>query len=249
MYLLYLDDSGSVGNRNEDYLVLGGVAVFERQVYFLNEQIEHLAGAVYPQNPALVEFHASDIFSGRQPPWNGLHKVERRRYIEELLSILANSHHSVRAFACAIHKPSYLGSDPIELAFEDLCKRFDLLLARIYRTEKDPQRGLIILDKSSHETSLQKAALDFKSLGTRWGVIRNIVDVPFFVNSKSSRLIQLADHIAYAVFRRYQAKDTSYFDIIVNKFDAEDSKLHGLVHKQTYDPDCKCPACMSRDLA
>ncbi len=34
MHLLYLDDSGSVNNLNEDYLVLGGVAVPENSVRF-----------------------------------------------------------------------------------------------------------------------------------------------------------------------------------------------------------------------
>jgi hypothetical protein len=33
MYLLYLDDSGSTENQDEEYLVLGGMAVFERQVH------------------------------------------------------------------------------------------------------------------------------------------------------------------------------------------------------------------------
>ncbi|GAG28924.1 unnamed protein product, partial [marine sediment metagenome] len=31
MHLLYLDDSGSTGNPNEEYLVLGGVSVYEAQ--------------------------------------------------------------------------------------------------------------------------------------------------------------------------------------------------------------------------
>jgi hypothetical protein len=33
MYLLYLDDSGSAANQNEQHLVLAGVCVFERRVH------------------------------------------------------------------------------------------------------------------------------------------------------------------------------------------------------------------------
>ena len=39
MHLLYLDDSGAVGNANEQYLVLGGVSVFEAQVYWINTEV------------------------------------------------------------------------------------------------------------------------------------------------------------------------------------------------------------------
>ena len=35
MYLLYLDESGSVGNPNERHFVLAGIAVFERRIYHL----------------------------------------------------------------------------------------------------------------------------------------------------------------------------------------------------------------------
>ena len=67
---------------------------------------------------------------------------------------------SARAFACAIHKASYPGADPLALAFEDLCSRFDLYLSRMH-AEGDRQRGLIILDESSHETTLQGMARNF----------------------------------------------------------------------------------------
>ena len=121
----------------------------------------------------------------------------------------------------------------------------DKYLTRL-RDAGDRQRGLLILDNSSHETSLQRLANEFRAYGTRWGIIRNLADTPFFVDSRASRLVQLADHVAYAVFRRYNASDTQYFDIIAAKFDSADGVLHGLSHKQNNNPSCMCPACMSR---
>ena len=136
----------------------------------------------------------------------------------------------------------------METAFEDLISRFDMQMARLYHSGNE-QRGLLILDESSYETSLQSLAHRFRSTGTRWqNRLRNIPEVPLFVDSRASRLIQLADHVAYAVFRRYERSDTEYFDIIVNKFNSEEGKLHGLAHKQTVDQNCMCPACMSRRL-
>lgn len=228
--------------------MLGGVSVFEAQANWFTRELDQLAESIHPADPQSVEFHASEVFSGRADPWRGLSKDERRGVIRSVLTVLRSSYNSARAFACAIHKPSYPNRDPMEMAFEDLCSRFDMYLSRL-NSVGDRQRGLIILDTSSHETSLRSLARDFRSLGTRWGrVLRNIAETPMFVNSKASRLVQLADHVAYAVFRRYQASDTSYFDIITSKFDSEGGRVHGLSHLQTIDPGCMCPACMSRRL-
>lgn len=247
MYLLYLDDSGSNDDPTQKYLVLGGVSIFERQVHFVTKKLNEIAERLNPLDPHAVEFHASEIFSGRTAPWDKIQKTARIAIIKEVLSVLSDSHISVQAIACAVHKDSFKGSDPMAIAFEDLCSRFDIQLKRFEGTQ-EPQRGLIVLDESSHETTLQAMARNFRSVGTKWGVIRNLVEVPLFVDSRASRMIQLADHVAYAVFRSYQSDDTSYIRPIIKRFMAEEGKLHGLLHRQTYDLDCMCPSCMSRRL-
>jgi len=67
-----------------------------------------------------------------------------------------------------------------------------------------------------------------------------------FLDSKSSRLIQLADHVAYATFRRYQADDVTYFNVIQELYDSHDDVIHGLSHKQHSIPKCTCPACLRK---
>ena len=245
MHLLYLDDSGSANNPNEEYFVLGGVSLFEAQAHWITQRLDNLAEDINPGDPYSVEFHASDIFARRSSPWDRMSRDEARGVIKAVLRAMADLYESARAFACAIHKNSFPSEDPIELAFEDLCSRFDRYLARL-RDSGDRQRGLLIVDRSARETSLQKMALNFRVLGTKWGVICNLADTPFFVDSTASRVVQLADHIAYAVFRRYNAGDSQYFDIIADKFDSADGIMHGLAHKQSVNPSCMCPACMSR---
>lgn len=246
MYILYLDDSGSAPNPKEQNLVLGGICVYERHTYFFTQQLDELAAKIDPVNPKSVEFHASEIFSGRISPWTNFPKKEDRiQIIKDVLEIVRNSYKQNVVFACVIHKSSYPGRDPMEMAFEDLCSRFNLHLRHMYSSSRDRQKGLIVLDECSDETSLQKLATEFRDFGTRWGVLRDLAEVPLFANSRASRLIQIADHIAYAVFRRYEAGDTSYLDIILSKFDTEGGIIHGLAHK-TGVADCMCPACMSR---
>ncbi len=133
----------------------------------------------------------------------------------------------------------------MEIAFEDLLKRFDLYLGRLH-DGGDTQRGLVILDKSTHETTLQNLAIGFRVTGTRWGAIKYLADTPMFIDSRASRVIQLADHIAYATFRRYQSGDTNYFDLIAHRFDQEGGTVHGLAHKEPGNTTCMCPACLSR---
>lgn len=245
MFLLYLDDSGSVANSKENYIVLGGVCLYESQVHYVTSELDRIAARYASNNPESVEFHASVIFSGREEPWKSIRtKEERIEVIKEVLSVLSNAYESARAFATVVHKASCNGKDPMEVAFEDVCSRFDKFLSRPDVND----RGLIILDESTHATRLDELARHFRRYGTQWNVLRRIIDGPLFVSSRSFRCIQLADHIAYSVFRRYEAKDTNYFDVFAHRFDRVGPVIHGLRHIETsqYGKPCLCPSCLSR---
>lgn len=251
MYLLYLDDSGSVSNKNEAYFVLGGLCVPENSVSWLSGELEVLAEEIDPDSPRSVEFHAADIFGGRYGVWqNFRRKEERIQIIKRVLAVLdKTSPGSVAVFACAVHKES-ISDDPVQTAFEQLSSRFDIYVRRQNAERGERQRGMIILDKSSYETSLQHLANHFKQQGTRWGNrLSTLSEVPLFIDSKSSRIIQLTDHIAYAVFRRYDQADLTYFNCIERHFDQSAGVMHGLVHWQLYNRSCTCPACVTRRLS
>jgi hypothetical protein len=247
MYILYLDDSGSPLNPAEDHFVLGGVALFERKTYWIERDLNALAEAVAPEGVEShdLEFHASAIRRGKEAHWKGIPKPERVKIIGNVLQILADAGRGAVSFAVAVHKPSYPHSDPVELAFEELMNRFDLLLKRLHRDD-NTQRGLIVMDNTTKKQTFRSLARHFKSLGTRWGTLKNIVEAPFFVDSKVSRPMQLADHLAYAVFRRYQYGDASLLDLVAHTFDCEGPRVHGLLHKQVALGNCRCRACVGR---
>jgi hypothetical protein len=247
VYLLYLDDAGSPANPAEEYFVLGGICVYEAQVDWFSRELDKLAAPFHP-NPEDVEFHASTIFSRRDGPWKSLTADDARGVLKCVLNVAAASYETSRLFACAIHKKSYPAADPVSLAFEDLCQRFDYFLSR-RRQLGDQQRGLIILDRTTRETSLQRLSREFRKSGTRWGSLKNIADTPLFVDSRASRLVQLADHVAYAVFRRYNSGDAQYLDIIATRFDEADGVYHGLSHKHADRLNCTCHGCLSRRLS
>jgi len=130
----------------------------------------------------------------------------------------------------------------MEFAFEQLINRFDRMLGRLHQAG-DTQRGLIVLDKTSYETSLQGLSLTFKTSGHRWGRVRNMAETPLFVDSRATRLIQAADLIAYALRRYYNRGEARYFDIIKDRIDAEGGVVHGLTHYRPAGERCVCFAC------
>ena len=135
----------------------------------------------------------------------------------------------------------------MELAFEEVCNRFNLFLQRVYNRNGDNQKGLIVMDESKHELPLQALARNFRLNGARWGHFRHLAEVPFFVDSRASRIVQLADLVAWSTWRRYEHSDGRFFDPLIEKFDADGGVIHGLYHARgsTSTP-CYCPACLTR---
>ena len=226
MYLLYADESGSVGDPKQQFFVLAGFCIYERQGYWIAKELDSIAARFNPADPASVELHGNPMHSGkgifRQFP-----KADRATAIEDALKIFLASHPSNRLFASVVRKVKVSPVDPVEFAFEQLASRFDHYLTRLHKAG-DSQRGIILFDKSTYETTLQSLATDFRTIGHKWGILRNFSEVPLFLDSRASRLIQLADLIAYAIFRNYESNDEQYFSIIKNRFDAEGGIIHGL---------------------
>ena len=240
MYLLYLDDSGAVKNAGDSHIVLAGLSVFERQTHWLSGRLNGLARELWPDSPDTLEFRGNAIIAGRGK-WRGIDKADRLKAYETALGYLRDSPH-VRLFAAAVNKTAISPDDPVEYAFEQMANRFDRYLGRLHN-QGNTQRGLIIIDESSYETSLQILSREFRMEGHRWGQLYNLSDVPFFVNSLATRMIQYADLVAYAVGRYYLKSNDTYFNLISKKFDEEGGVLHGLTHYAPPGESCGCFAC------
>ena len=205
MYLLYLDESGSVKDAGQNYFVLAGVALFERQPYWIAEQLEHIAARVDPADPAGIELHGAPIFNGRGV-WRSVNRADRVAIIRDALAVFAATHPSNRVFAAAVAKANIAPDDPMNHCFEQVSSRFDQYLMRLHR-QGETHRGLIFFDKSHAEYTIQRLTHRFRSVGTSYGRLRNLSEVPAFLDSRASRLIQLADLVAYAVFRAFERQD------------------------------------------
>ena len=228
MHLLYLDESGSVGDPSQRFFVLAGFSVFERDPHWIEKDLNDIALRFDPNQPESIELHGNPMRSGRGR-WRHVPSADRERAISDalIIGVRQRSPRNVRLFAAVLEKSKYSGQDVAQVAFEQISSRFDQYLGRLHR-KGDTQRGLIIFDKCSTERRIQTLAREFKTSGHTFGVTRNFADVPVFVDSQATRLIQLADLIAYAIFRKYEHNDDRFFNIISHCFDTDGGVVHGL---------------------
>jgi hypothetical protein len=248
MHILYLDESGNSKSPGEKYFVLAGVSVPETSVRWLSHQLNKVAQTLEPTRPEEVELHAAEIFRGAITPWKEMTRPQRIQSIKSVLQVLNDAHSTIKLFAVAIHKNSFPEEDVVLKSYERIASAFNNYIEHL--PDKEKQLGIIVIDKSSYEEGLQELAASIRREGNRWGSYnKSICEVPLFVDSRAARIIQLADHIAYAVYRRYNAEDLAYFNLIDSRFDqSSDGVMHGLIHYQTYIRNCTCPACITRKL-
>lgn len=213
VHLLYLDESGHPHDPNTNFFVLAGFAVFERSTHWLESRINPVAARFNPQDPSAVEFHGSPMHSAKEN-WAGVAPADRVQAVVDVLAVLGNPQLKLRVFASVIEKSTVPADQILERAFEGVAHQFDQYLADMWARRRDPQRGLVVCDKASYEQKFQALSSLFKHQGHTLGRLRNFAEVPLFLDSKASRLIQMADLIAYWIFRYYQSKDNRGFSLI-----------------------------------
>ena len=257
MYILYLDESGT--NNDARSFVLAGIAVFEREIHWFAQDVDALQTRYFPNATEPVEFHAAKLWAPEDSviaPYNQLTKKQRRQIAEDVYTIIRERRGVL--FGAVIEKESCRNEDPYALAFEDLTSRFDHFLRRynwnIANTggttgrAGEEQRGLIAVAESAYRENLEVLGERFRGGSTRWGNLHAIADVPFFLPAKNTRLLQIADFCANALYARYNHGITRDFDTIASKFDRdENGRIHGLSHRCA-NPDCQCVACLTKQL-
>jgi hypothetical protein len=186
VHILYVDDSGTVDDPTEQFFVLAGVSVFERGLYHQIKAVDDcVADFRIGDDPHDIELHASTMYHGRDGVWRSIRdRPSREKMIHCALATL-KGHANIRLFAMVIDKAAASPRDPVAMAFEEMCNRFNLFLARNNDRRDDNQRGLIVMDEMKHEKPLQMLARRFRIDGARWGHFRNLAEVPLFVDSRA----------------------------------------------------------------
>ena len=248
MYPLYLDGSGT--HSDARHFVLAGVCVYESNAHWAADQLDRIQSSYFPDYDDSVHFHATSLFAMEMTPSRfPLDQLDRRTRLELLLELYEIVFKLYGTFFAVVIEKSYLGEDPYEHALEQIHSRFDRFLGRMSGERGQRDKGLIVIADSQYRERLEVLSRQLAREGTQWGELRNIFDVPFFALSKNSRLLQIADLIANAVYGRYESGHASMFDKMLPKFDSDGSgRIHGLLHLTSSRLACYMPCCLMRRL-
>lgn len=103
MYLLYSNESGSANDAAQQYFVLAGVCLFERQGFFIANELDQITARFNPADAKTVELHGNPMFTGKKF-WRQFPKGEGVQAMKDALNVLDASHSGNRVFACIINK-------------------------------------------------------------------------------------------------------------------------------------------------
>lgn len=235
MRILYVDESGSP--REDGHFVVAGLAVPENEIYRLSRRLDNLQSTHFPEVEEPIAFHVR-VMREQDPgkmeaPFKDLAVDKKNEIIRNVYRIIRESDSTI--FGMAIEKPRLQSVEPYKKGLVDIVGRFDLMLARIKESDP-PERGIVAVASSDHTDSLRSMIKVTLQEGHEWGKLRQLADVPFFVPAKSTRLLQLADFVANAIYGYYQFNRTENFDIISSRIDHADGHLHGLYHYKLSRP-------------
>jgi hypothetical protein len=195
-----------------------------------------------------VEFKKTD-------PYIHLTLDERRSLYEKALDLVGATA-GIVLFGEIVEKSHFNGlapdSSPVADTFEQITSRFDAFLSRKKVLRSKPEYGILVMDDEPAYASDLRTMLDrFRISGHHWGLLRRVIEIPFFVDSSIVGGVQLADLCAYAT-RRYVEqysttanRDERDFLRIFPLFLRSESKLHGLRHF-CQKGSCQCKVCVER---
>ncbi|WP_236833749.1 DUF3800 domain-containing protein [Blastococcus sp. KM273129] len=268
MYVLALDESGT--HTGAPVLLLAGLAVHEADV----RRLEHALHGVLARHltplgldPDKHELHAKELKTpsrGRpaRPPypatppseWLTVPSAVRLAILTDVYTAITTLQptdpgYPPRVFAAVVDR-SHHRYGPVKAAdayaYEHVLHRFDEMLGRINTTAPTHQRGVVIHDRrQQHERRIQEQATIWQRKGVG---LAALLQVPLFIDSRASRLIQAADLVAYALWRHYQpTSDDKYSTGLWPLVDTnDDGELSGVIHITPKFRQCTCPPCRSR---
>ncbi len=247
MLLLYIDESGQL--TQGQLFVVGGLVIDVADIEAMRGLVETSVADVIDEQNRHYELHADWLRTGRGP-WRKVPQDVRRALVRNLTQMLSafrpeeGRRYSLLAIARA--PGAVPGADPLERSFEELFLKFRSMLDDIHRETGSAEYGLVIADKAKYETILQPLVTGWREAGTRFGRLRGVVEVPLFVDSAATRLLQMADFVSNAVYSYYSGGSQEELGMLLPAFHSSEGVMHGLMHLVPNHRGCPCPACVSR---
>ena len=185
--------------------------------------------ALFPDRGEAGRIHLADLRSGKKE-YRSLTPESRVKLLEDYCKVVGDLLPTeLRLFTVMADKawwfarnPGKSGDDLYAQLFEDLSSRFDLHLRRRH-AELAPSKGIIVADP--HKQALTKALTNnhkvYQKHGTKWAKVHHLIETVFFLDSRESPGIQIADLCSYAAWRLVNAQDADIVQKVRDGFDRE----------------------------
>jgi hypothetical protein len=170
---------------------------------------------------------------------------ERVTFLRDLADLIGGWGNT-RLFAEAIDKSSFGAAPPAipprEEAFTHVVSRFERYLVDVGGAQTI---GLLAHDHDDTSADrLTQLMRHFHSSGTMWNRISRIIETPFFVDSRLTVGVQLADLCAYAIRRYCENGETNLFDRIYPRAHRVGGHAVGVRH-YARGRNCVCTICVN----
>lgn len=158
-------------------------------------------------------------------PYSHLLRQERINFINDICLQFSKWGH-MRLFLIVVDKRTYQPTYSIyEDAFEQLISRFQRFIQNIAPNDY----GIVAMDNNQAVAQKITALSNFfHTSGTRYANIPNIIDTPYFVDSKMTSMIQLADIASYGARKYYEQGISTIYNQCIPRIDSNRGSLVGL---------------------
>jgi hypothetical protein len=234
MKFCYVDESGT---GDEPYAVMVGIIVDAQRMSLTKQHWKGLLTALSEvvQKP-ITEIHTRDFYAGNGP-WRDIDGPQRSQIITLIFNWLRDrKHHIVYS---AVDKTKYR-SDFLREAYACdipnlwcfLALHLTLSLQKQHQTENKNKGHTVLIFDNEEQSSKDFIMLSnnppawthvYYGKGRKQEPLDQIIDAPYFADSKSVGLIQVADFVSYFLRRYIELKQNAN----PPKYQNEENKVYG----------------------
>jgi len=215
MRILYMDASGDPGEHqpglnSRDYVICG-IACQPGSVQTIARQFDaivnlhFLSKGVQPPE----KLHYWELINNREP----YKQIDGRKLADDIFDLVVKSR--IDLLGVCLNKVKCQSQPHVDQALEAMTMRF-----QTYLEKHENDLGMIIADREDEAVQKSLRALFhlFKTQGTRFKRIQNILDGIYFAPSSNAPCLQLADFCAYSIRCASERGQHDRLDQIERKF-------------------------------
>lgn len=239
MYFVYIDESGKPTRKESTPFVVAAFIIREKELNGVELEVTKLRLKYLGYEGVHAEIHGKEIVHGKGF-YSKTEMSVREKFLRDLYSLIGGS--PATLIASVVKKEGWGLSEreareAIErVAYQYLLERVTLFFDKINCDE----RVLLIIDEVDikHDVSIRdriRSEIREGLFTSRRKSAKKIIKTPLFAPSVEHVGLQLADLVAYAVFKIYSSNPRSaifdfnvYFKLIEDRFDrCRDGRLEG----------------------